>query len=219
MPASFPDMAIAAPIEPQPDELAAAAKQVQTALGELTGSGNSDDRDQALAALRAALPALLARLQAHHPTGSGGPTTGRYPGEYASTLISAAQAAGELANDPCSGPDTTVGRDVLTFLLGEVAAADRATKPTPPSDTVVTTAARGVLHLIGRPDWMAALDGTRIRAAARELLDHPNASVRALAIDALARLEPDPAARLRLITDRIKTSGPTAFAWPSCVNW
>ena len=200
---SFRDISLAPPGPHAPSGLSRAAQSVRedlSALADATGQ----DQAEAAARLRDSFLALISRIEQHDEST---PAPGSRS-DYHDAAGQAVAAAARLAEDPGTGPGSAAGTAVLNTLLGTVAVAaglnpaDTEAGPVPEAPTA--RAAEGVLALLCRNDWAASPSGARIGAAARGLLEHDQAAVRAVGVSGLHFIVPLPAARYARITELIQ---------------
>jgi hypothetical protein len=188
-----------APADPvDPSDLALAAEAVEANLKALNDP-QDPGREQAEAELLGNFQALLGKMQGSGAQG----TQGAQDSERAH--VSAAAAGARLAADPGLTPVSATGIMMLDYLLACVGVAAEQGSATGGSRNATVSAARGIVVLLSRDDWMASPAAAQIRVASRTLLDHPQPDVTAVAIGALPRIEPDPAKRLDLILQRLRS--------------
>ena len=143
-----------------------------------------------------------------HASGSGRETANAQ--DYGHARASASAAAARMAADPALKPGTPEGDTALEYLLACVyaVAGPHASATDGTSEAAVTSASEGILALLGRDDWMTSPAAAQIQAASMMLLDEPQPDASALAISTLPQIEPDPAKRLDLILQRLRSDKP-----------
>ena len=196
------DISLAFPGPRRPTRLSEATQAVQESLRGLS-NGTAQAQAEALARLRHCFTALLSQLNLQEDPRREG------HGEYKEALAWAVTAAATLAKDPEVRPGTPVGAAVLSTLLVPIAVRvnldpEVAGSGPAPEETITIRAAEGVLGLFCRNDWAASPEAAPVETAARGLLEHDQPGVRAVAVSALPRLLPEPAARFARISELLR---------------
>ena len=189
------DISLSPAGQPRRSNLSRAADSVQDDIG----------RPASAARLRDSFLALHSQMKRQDPPVPS--LEGQADWEYAATT--AVVAAARLAGDPETRPDIPAGTAVLDTLLAPViATGDRATAETGSlraAGTTMARAAEGLLTLLQRGDWAASSSGARIGKAAGQLLEHDAPAVRAVAVNELHHILPEPTARYARINELIAT--------------
>jgi hypothetical protein len=192
------DISLSSPGQLRQSKLFCAAESVQNDIG----------RPSSEASLRDSFLALLSQMEQQDTLVPS--LEGQADWDYAATT--AVIAAARLAGDPETRPDVPAGEAVLDTLLAPIIeTGDRVINEAESSraaDTTVVRAAEGLLALLQRRDWAASSSEARIGKAARQLLEHNEPTVRAVAVNELHHMFPEPAARYARIRELIEAEQP-----------